>query len=162
LSSLASGPVGERTITGLSVLLQSSALKQALQPYTVAGPWGTLLDEESRYLNFESRRIPILVEKLCAKTLLFADLVVCRYEANPSIVSHAHPKNATVAKLPSVARIDSLTFAPPESQDFRDIQPRDRGGGRFILKISVTSCRSSADEIATFSHFPSGYVRASS
>src|SRR6201995_4537888 len=36
-SSLASAPLGERTITGLSVLLQSNALKQALQPYTVSG-----------------------------------------------------------------------------------------------------------------------------
>jgi type IV secretory pathway VirB4 component len=32
LTSLASAPVTERTLTGLSVLLQSSALKQALQP----------------------------------------------------------------------------------------------------------------------------------
>ena len=42
LTSLASAPVAERTITGLSVLLQSNALKQALQPYTIAGPWGRL------------------------------------------------------------------------------------------------------------------------
>ena len=48
LTSLASAPISERTITGLSVLLQSNALKQALQPYTVAGPWGRLLDAESR------------------------------------------------------------------------------------------------------------------
>jgi type IV secretion system protein VirB4 len=40
LTSLASAPVTERTITGLSVLLQSNALKQALQPYTIGGPWG--------------------------------------------------------------------------------------------------------------------------
>src|SRR3546814_15339824 len=33
LTSLASAPVAERTLTGLSVLLQSSALKQALRPY---------------------------------------------------------------------------------------------------------------------------------
>ena len=38
LTSLASAPVAERTITGLSVLLQSNALKQALQPYTLNGP----------------------------------------------------------------------------------------------------------------------------
>ncbi|MBW4025755.1 MAG: conjugal transfer protein TrbE, partial [Proteobacteria bacterium] len=37
LTSLASAPVAERTITGLSVLLQSNALKQALQPYTLNG-----------------------------------------------------------------------------------------------------------------------------
>ena len=51
LTSLASAPVLERTITGLSVLLQSNALKQALQPYTVAGPWGRLLDAESERLG---------------------------------------------------------------------------------------------------------------
>jgi type IV secretory pathway VirB4 component len=34
LTSLASSPVNERTITGLAVLLQSTALKQALQPST--------------------------------------------------------------------------------------------------------------------------------
>src|SRR5207302_3374705 len=46
LGSLASAPASERTLTGLSVLLQSVALKRALQPYTVAGPWGRLLDAE--------------------------------------------------------------------------------------------------------------------
>jgi len=35
LTSRASAPIGERALTGLSVLLQSSALKQALQSYTV-------------------------------------------------------------------------------------------------------------------------------
>jgi type IV secretion system protein TrbE len=38
LTSLASAPVSERTLTGLAVLLQSNALKQALQPYCVGGP----------------------------------------------------------------------------------------------------------------------------
>lgn len=47
LGSLASAPATERTLTGLSVLLQSVALKRALQPYTVAGPWGRLLDAET-------------------------------------------------------------------------------------------------------------------
>ena len=51
LSSLASAPVAERTLTGLSVLLQSQPLKQALQPYTVAGPWGRLLDAETEHLG---------------------------------------------------------------------------------------------------------------
>jgi type IV secretion system protein TrbE len=46
LGSLASAPATERTLTGLSVLLQSVALKRAIQPYTVAGPWGRLLDAE--------------------------------------------------------------------------------------------------------------------
>ena len=48
LTSLASAPVGERTLTGLSVLLQSKSLKRALQPYCLGGPFGRLLDAESR------------------------------------------------------------------------------------------------------------------
>ncbi|MES2137380.1 MAG: conjugal transfer protein TrbE [Pseudomonadota bacterium] len=44
LLSLASAPPQERTLTGLSLLLQSNALKSALQPYTLEGPFGALLD----------------------------------------------------------------------------------------------------------------------
>lgn len=51
LSSLASAPIGERTMTGLSVLLQSNDLKQALRPYCVGGPYGRLLDAESEHLG---------------------------------------------------------------------------------------------------------------
>jgi type IV secretion system protein VirB4 len=54
LTSLASSPVQERTITGLAVLLQSTALKQALQPYCVGGPSGRLLDAEAEQLGFAS------------------------------------------------------------------------------------------------------------
>ena len=51
LSSLASAPVEERTLTGLSVLLQSSELKLTLQPYCVGGPYGRLLDAETENLG---------------------------------------------------------------------------------------------------------------
>ena len=44
LSSLASAPRAERTLTGLSMLLQSNALKSALLPYTLDGPFGRMLD----------------------------------------------------------------------------------------------------------------------
>jgi type IV secretion system protein VirB4 len=54
LTSLASSPVNERTITGLAVLLQSTALKQALQPYCVGGPSGRLLDAETEQLGLAS------------------------------------------------------------------------------------------------------------
>ncbi len=51
LTSLASAPVGERTITGLAVLLQSNDLKQALRAYCIGGPYGRLLDAESEHLG---------------------------------------------------------------------------------------------------------------
>jgi len=51
LNSLASAPREQRTLTGLSVLLQSNALRQALQPYTLGGPHGRLLDAEDDRLG---------------------------------------------------------------------------------------------------------------
>ena len=51
LTSLASAPAAERTLTGLSVLLQSQALKRALQPYCLGGPYGRLLDAEAERLG---------------------------------------------------------------------------------------------------------------
>jgi type IV secretion system protein TrbE len=51
LSSLASAPIAERTLTGLSVLLQSQGLKRALQPYCLGGPFGRLLDAEAERLG---------------------------------------------------------------------------------------------------------------
>ena len=50
LTSLCSAPSSERTMTGLSVLLQSNKLKQALQPYTLEGSHGALLDADSESL----------------------------------------------------------------------------------------------------------------
>jgi type IV secretion system protein TrbE len=51
LSSLASSPIEERTMTGLAVLLQAQALKQTLQPYCIGGPFGRLLDAEAERLG---------------------------------------------------------------------------------------------------------------
>lgn len=44
LGSLASAPVEQRTMTGLSMLLQSAPLRAALAPFTLEGPFGGLLD----------------------------------------------------------------------------------------------------------------------
>ncbi|HEY7006640.1 MAG TPA: conjugal transfer protein TrbE, partial [Sphingomicrobium sp.] len=51
LTSLASAPTPERTLTGLAVLLQSGVLKRALQPYCLDGPYGRLLDAEAEHLG---------------------------------------------------------------------------------------------------------------
>ncbi|MFG1209396.1 MULTISPECIES: conjugal transfer protein TrbE [Xanthobacter] len=51
LTSLASAPVEERTLTGLAVLLQSNDLKQALRPYCIGGAHGRLLDAEAEHLG---------------------------------------------------------------------------------------------------------------
>lgn len=46
LGSLASAPLEQRTLTGLSVLLQSNMLRQALAPYVLGGAHGKLLDAD--------------------------------------------------------------------------------------------------------------------
>ena len=51
LASLKGVPRVERTLTGLSVLLQSNALRQALEPYTLSGPYGRLLDADEDRLG---------------------------------------------------------------------------------------------------------------
>nr|WP_194241196.1 conjugal transfer protein TrbE [Solimonas terrae] len=51
LLSLASAPAEQRTLTGLSVLLQSNVLRQALQPYVLGGAHGRLLDAETDRLG---------------------------------------------------------------------------------------------------------------
>ncbi|MGY8682578.1 conjugal transfer protein TrbE [Bradyrhizobium sp. UFLA05-153] len=57
LTSLASAPLPERTLTGLSVLLQSNPLKRALQPYCLGGPYDRLLDAESERLGESSVQV---------------------------------------------------------------------------------------------------------
>lgn len=57
LTSLESAPVGERTLTGLSVLLQSNVLKRALQPYCLGGPYDRLLDAEHERLGTSSVQV---------------------------------------------------------------------------------------------------------
>lgn len=46
LQNLASAPKKERTLTGLSVLLQNQKLKSALKPFTLDGAHGALLDAD--------------------------------------------------------------------------------------------------------------------
>ncbi len=52
LCNLATTPPDERTLTGLSLLLQSNPLRTALQPYTLDGAYGGLLDAAEEQLAF--------------------------------------------------------------------------------------------------------------
>ncbi|MEZ6002048.1 conjugal transfer protein TrbE [Hyphomonas sp.] len=51
LQSLGAAPVAQRTLTGLVALLQMPDLRQALEPYTLAGPYGALLDADEDNLE---------------------------------------------------------------------------------------------------------------
>lgn len=52
LLSLSSASITQRTLTGLSLLLQSGAIRQALNPYTLEGAFGHLFDAETETLDF--------------------------------------------------------------------------------------------------------------
>ena len=92
LNSLAGAPESERTLTGLCVLLQSNKLKQALQPYTLEGPYGRLLDADvdrmpqSPVQHFELEELmhhPNLVQPVL--TYLFHRLEA-RFDGAPSLL----------------------------------------------------------------------------
>ena len=69
LQSLATAPRAERTLTGLAVLVQSAAVVAALQPYTLEGAYGRLLDGASETLKL-SDVLHIEMEPLMAHNAL--------------------------------------------------------------------------------------------
>jgi type IV secretory pathway VirB4 component len=74
LNSLASAPVEQRTMTGLSVLLQSNALRQALQPYVLGGAHGKLLDADQDRLGNASVQCFEMEELMHSKAAVLAVL----------------------------------------------------------------------------------------
>ena len=74
LNSLASAPVEQRTMTGLSVLLQSNALRQALAPYVLGGAHGKLLDADTDRLGSSSVQCFEMEELMHSKAAVLAVL----------------------------------------------------------------------------------------
>jgi type IV secretion system protein VirB4 len=74
LNSLASAPVEQRTMTGLSVLLQSNALRQALLPYVLGGAHGKLLDADADRLGSASVQGFEMEELMHSKSAVLAVL----------------------------------------------------------------------------------------
>ncbi|QBR39556.1 conjugal transfer protein TrbE [Kerstersia gyiorum] len=76
LGSLASAPVEQRTMTGLSALLQSNRLRQALAPYVLGGAHGSLLDADRDRLGIEDIQGFEMEELMPSKS---AAMAVLRY-----------------------------------------------------------------------------------
>ena len=70
LGSLGSAPAEERTLSGLATLLQSNKLRQALQPYTLDGPFGRLLDADHEELALGDLQAFEMEELLHAKSVV--------------------------------------------------------------------------------------------
>lgn len=83
LASLAGVPVEQRTMTGLSVLLQSNALRQALAPYVLGGAHGKLLDADHDRLGSADVQGFEMEELMHSKAAVMAVLryLFARFEA---------------------------------------------------------------------------------
>jgi type IV secretion system protein VirB4 len=92
LQSLGAAPVSQRTLTGLAALIQMPDLRQALEPYTLTGPYGALLDadednlEASDTLCFEMDAL-MQDKRLAAPVLahLFTKLEA-RFDGRPTLL----------------------------------------------------------------------------
>ena len=165
LSSLASAPVEERTLTGLSVLLQSNVLKRALQPYCIGGPYDRLLDAESERLGGSSVQVfetDGLIGTAVAPAVLayLFHRIEARFDGRPTLLiidegwlalddadfagrlrewlKTLRKKNASVIfATQSLADIDGSAIAPAiiESCPTRILLPNDRAIEPQIMAI---------------------------
>jgi type IV secretion system protein VirB4 len=92
LQSLASAPTSERTLTGLAVLVQSSALVAALSPYTLEGAYGRLLDGSCEQLA-ETSVLHVEMEQLMQHKALIAPVLSylfhrleARFDGRPTLL----------------------------------------------------------------------------
>ncbi len=83
LGSLAGAPREQRTLTGLSVLLQSNALRQALAPYVLGGVHGKLLDADHDRLGAADVQCFEMEELMGSRAAVMAVLgyLFARFEA---------------------------------------------------------------------------------
>ncbi|HXE69367.1 MAG TPA: conjugal transfer protein TrbE [Hyphomicrobiaceae bacterium] len=92
LRSLASAPSEERTLTGLAVLIQSSALVAALTPYTLEGAYGRLLDGAAERIA-TTDMLHIEMEELMGHKALIAPVLTylfhrleARFDGRPTLL----------------------------------------------------------------------------
>ena len=92
IQSLASAPVAERTLTGLTLMLQEEMLRSALHPFTLDGPHGRLLDADEESLSLADTVCFEMEELMHAKgaaapviTYLFHRLEA-RFDGRPTLL----------------------------------------------------------------------------
>lgn len=92
LESLAGAPIEQRTLTGLSVLLQSNALRQALAPYVLGGVHGNLLDADRDKLGAADVQCFEMEELMGSKAAVLAVLgylfarLEARFDGAPTLM----------------------------------------------------------------------------
>jgi len=92
LQSLAGAPVAQRTLTGFTVLLQDTYLREALQPYVLGGAHGRLLDADEERLGVADVQCFEMEELMPSKTAVAAVLgylfhrFEARFDGSPTLL----------------------------------------------------------------------------
>ncbi|AVO42569.1 conjugal transfer protein TrbE [Simplicispira suum] len=92
LESLAGAPLEQRTMTGLAVLLQSNALRQALAPYVLGGAHGRLLDADCDRLGMADVQCFEMEELMASRAAVMAVLhylfarLQARFDGAPTLL----------------------------------------------------------------------------
>tara|TARA_R110000850_G_scaffold183462_2_gene309047 strand:- start:2666 stop:5167 length:2502 start_codon:yes stop_codon:yes gene_type:complete len=76
--SLASAPEAERTLTGLTLMLQDETLRSALHPFTLDGPHGRLLDDDHERLSLTDT-VCFEMEELMHRQGAVAPVITCLF-----------------------------------------------------------------------------------
>jgi type IV secretion system protein VirB4 len=92
INSLGSAPETERTLTGLTLLLQSDRIRDGLRPYTLSGPHGRMLDADRDELGFADT-VCFEMEDLMAASSLVAPVMTylfhrleARFDGRPTLL----------------------------------------------------------------------------
>ncbi|OKO84063.1 conjugal transfer protein TrbE [Bradyrhizobium sp. NAS96.2] len=92
LKSLGTAPVSQRTMTGLVALLARDALRQALQPYTLEGPYGRFLDADADRLSsadvltFEMEELMALPGLVAPVLTYLLRALEARFDGRPTLL----------------------------------------------------------------------------
>ncbi|WKA26443.1 conjugal transfer protein TrbE [Bradyrhizobium roseum] len=92
LKSLGSAPIAERTMTGLVALLARDALRQALTPYTLEGPYGRFLDADADKLSgadvltFEMEELMALPGLVAPVLTYLFHALEARFDGRPTLL----------------------------------------------------------------------------
>ena len=92
LTNLAEAPVRERTLTGLTLLIQRADIRDALRPFTIDGPHGALFDAEAETLDLsdiEAFEMEALMRREAAVAPALAylfDRLDARFDGRPTLL----------------------------------------------------------------------------
>ncbi|ANW02718.1 conjugal transfer protein TrbE [Bradyrhizobium icense] len=92
LKSLGTALVSQRTMTGLVALLARDALRQALQPYTLEGPYGRFLDADADRLSsadvltFEMEELMALPGLVAPVLTYLFHTLEARFDGRPTLL----------------------------------------------------------------------------